>query len=133
MHKQLGKGIKCREIGGKFTVDASTGCEKVNTASTDENRFRLVPVLGHGALVLPLGLVPVLGHGARVLPLELVPVLGHGARVLPLGLVPVLGHGARVLPLELVPVLGHGAQISVRAPTKGCVQTGARTRTLDGA
>ena len=36
------------------------------------------------------------------------------------------GHGAQVLPLELVPLPRHGAQISVRAPTKGYVQTGAR-------
>ena len=35
---------------------------------------------------------------------------------------------ARVLPLELLPVPGHGAQITARAPTKGCVQTGARVR-----
>ena len=56
---------------------------------------------------------------------RLVPVLRHGARVLPLGLVPVLGHGAQVLPLELVYVPRHGAQISARAQTKGCVQTAA--------
>ena len=37
-------------------------------------------------------------------------------------LVPVLGHSTQVLPLELVP----SAQICVRAPVKGCVQTGAR-------
>ena len=41
-------------------------------------------------------------------------------------LVPVRGHGARVLPLEPVPVPGHDAQICARAPTKGCVQTGAQ-------
>ena len=86
-------------------------CKEVNAAGTDENLFRLVPVLGHGARVVPLELVPVLGHGARVVPLELVPVLGHGARVVPLVLVPVLGHGARVVPLVLVPVLGHGARV----------------------
>ena len=83
---------------GKFGVGASTAYEKVNTAGTDEILFRLVPVLG------------------------------HGARVLPLELVPVSGHGARVLPLELEPVPGHGAQICARAPTKGCVQTGVRAR-----
>ena len=84
VHKKLGKGIKSvqyRHIGGKFGVSASAASAKVNTSGTDENLFRLVLVLGHGA---------------------------------------------RVLPLELVP--GHGAQICVRAPTKGFVQTGARTR-----
>ena len=40
-------------------------------------------------------------------------------------LVPEPGHSARVLALKVVPVPGHGAQISARAPTKGCVQTGA--------
>ena len=68
VHKQLGKGNVYREISGKFGV--------VNTTGTDENPFRLVRVLGHGARVLPLELVPVLGHGARVLPLELMPVPG---------------------------------------------------------
>ena len=38
------------------------------------------------------------------------------------------GYGTRVLPLELVPVPGHGTQISARAPTKGSVQTEARSR-----
>ena len=36
VHKQLGKGINHREIGDKFEVDASTACENVNTADTDE-------------------------------------------------------------------------------------------------
>ena len=58
---------------------------------------------------------------------RLVPVTGHGARVLPLELVPVPGHGARVLPLELVRMPRHGAQISARTPTKGYVQTGPGT------
>ena len=40
VHKQLGKGNNYREISGKFGVVISTG--------TDENLFRLVPVLGHG-------------------------------------------------------------------------------------
>ena len=39
---------------------------KVNTTGTDENLFRLVPVLGKGAQVLPLELVPVPGHGAQI-------------------------------------------------------------------
>ena len=62
--KQLGKGINYREIGTKFGVDASTGCEEVNSAATDENLFRLVPLHGHGAGVLPLELVP--GHCAPI-------------------------------------------------------------------
>ena len=37
---------RCREVSGKLGV--------VNTTGTDENVFRLVPVLGHGARVLPL-------------------------------------------------------------------------------
>ena len=40
--------------------------EKLNTAGTDENLFRLVPVSGHGAGVLPLELVPVPRHGAQI-------------------------------------------------------------------
>ena len=36
VHKQLGKGINYREIGGKFGVSASTAYEKVNTVGTDE-------------------------------------------------------------------------------------------------
>ena len=43
-------------------------------------------------------------------------------------LVPVPWHGAHVLTLELVPMPGHDAQINARAPTKGYVQTGTRTR-----
>ena len=50
--KQLGKGINHREIGEKFVVSASTGCEKVNSAGTDENLCRLVSLSGHGARVL---------------------------------------------------------------------------------
>ena len=38
----------------------------MNTAGIDENRFRLVPVLGHGARVLPLEPVPVPGLGAEI-------------------------------------------------------------------
>ena len=83
VHKQLGKGNNYREISGRFGVVTSTAYEKVNTTGTDENLFRLVPVPGDGA---------------------------------------------QVLPLESVPVPRHGAQISVRAPTKGYVQTGARAR-----
>ena len=48
VHKQLGKGINHREIGDKFGVSASTADEKVKTAGTNENLFRLVPVPGHG-------------------------------------------------------------------------------------
>ena len=66
VHTQLGKGIDYREISDKFRVNASTACEKVNTADTDGNLFRLVPVPGHGARVLPLELVPVSGHGAQI-------------------------------------------------------------------
>ena len=65
--KQLEKGINSREIGDNTcVVSASAGCEKVNSAGTDKNLFRLVPVLGHGARVLPLELVPVPGHGAQI-------------------------------------------------------------------
>ena len=39
----------------------------------------------------------------------------------------VLGHQQKAM-FRLVPVPGHGAQISARAPTKGYVQTGARSR-----
>ena len=53
-HKQLGKDNNYQEISGKFGVVASTAYEKVNTAGTDENLFRVVPVPGHGARVLPL-------------------------------------------------------------------------------
>ena len=49
---------------GKFGVVASKAYERVNTKGTDENLFRLVPVPGHGARVLPLELVP--GHGAQI-------------------------------------------------------------------
>ena len=38
----------------------------MNTAGTDEILFRLVPVLGHGARVLPLELEPVPGHDAKI-------------------------------------------------------------------
>ena len=55
VHKQLGKGNNYREISGKYAVVALTAYEKVNTAGTDENLFRLVPVPGHGARVLPSG------------------------------------------------------------------------------
>ena len=66
-HKQLGKRIDYREIGDKFGVRSSTACKEVNTADTDENlQFRLVPVLGHGARLLPLELVPVPGYGAQI-------------------------------------------------------------------
>ena len=102
VHKQLRKGNNYREITGKFGVE--------NATVIDNNLFRLVPVLGHGAQVLPQELVPVFG-GAQVLPLELVPVPGHGAQVLPLELVPVFGHGGQVLPLELVRVPGQGAKL----------------------
>ena len=52
-----------------FRASASTAWEKVSTAGTnlaDENLFRLVPVLGHGARVLPLELVAVPGDGAQI-------------------------------------------------------------------
>ena len=55
VHKQLGKGDNCQEISGKFGDVASTAIEKADATGTDENLFRLVPVLGHGARVLPLG------------------------------------------------------------------------------
>ena len=38
----------------------------MNTVGTDEMLFRLVPVPGHGARVLPLELVPVPGHGTQI-------------------------------------------------------------------
>ena len=52
-----------------MTVEKSaTAYKKVNTAGTDENLFRLVSVLGHGARVLSLEpvsvTVPVLGSQA---------------------------------------------------------------------
>ena len=64
------------EISGKFGVVASTAYEKVNTTSTDENLFRLVPVLGHGARLLPLELVPkfVFGNHQKAM-LRLVPLV----------------------------------------------------------
>ena len=58
VYKQLGKGNNYREISETVRV--------VNTTGTDKNLFRLVPVLGHGALVLLLELVPVPGHGAQI-------------------------------------------------------------------
>ena len=65
-HKQLGKRIKYREIGDKFEVSASTAGEKVNTVGTGVNLFRLVPVIGHSARVLPQKLMPVPRHGAQI-------------------------------------------------------------------
>ena len=65
VHQQLGKGNNYREISGKFEVVASTAYSK-NTTGTDENLFRLVPVLGHGARILPPEIVPVPGHGAQI-------------------------------------------------------------------
>ena len=47
VHKRLGKGLDYREIVDKFGVVASTTCEKLNTAATEKNLFRLVPVPGH--------------------------------------------------------------------------------------
>ena len=38
----------------------------MNTVGTDENLFRLVPVPGHSARVLPLQPVPVPRHGAQI-------------------------------------------------------------------
>ena len=58
VHKRPGKGLDYREIGDKYGVGASKACKKVNTAGTDENLFRSVPVPGHGARVLPVELVP---------------------------------------------------------------------------
>ena len=66
VHKQLGKGSNYGEISGKFGAVASTAYEKVNKKGNDENLFRLLPVLGHGARVLPLELVPVPGHGVQI-------------------------------------------------------------------
>ena len=57
VHTQLGKGNNYREISGKFGIVASTAYEKVNATGTHEYLFRLVPVPGHGARVLPLELV----------------------------------------------------------------------------
>ena len=55
----MAPGIDYQEISEKFGFGASTACEKINTAGTDENLFRLVPLLGHRARVLPsLELVP---------------------------------------------------------------------------
>ena len=65
VQKQLGKGINYHEISEKFGVSVSTACVKVNAAGTDD-MFRLVPVPGHGARVLPLELVPVPGHGVQI-------------------------------------------------------------------
>ena len=66
VHKQLGKGLDYGEIGDKFGAGASTAGEKVNSPDNYENLFRLVPIPGHGACVLPLKLVSVptflLGH-----------------------------------------------------------------------
>ena len=45
---------------------SSTAFKKVNAAGTDENLFRLMHVLGHGAQVVLLELVPVPRHGAQV-------------------------------------------------------------------
>ena len=53
-------------MGNKFVVGSSTACEKVNTAGTDENLFRLVPVTGHGCQVLPSEIVPMPEHGAQI-------------------------------------------------------------------
>ena len=62
--KELKKRNNDREISGKFGVVASAANEKVNRTGAEENAFRLVPVLGHGARVLPLELVP--GYGAQI-------------------------------------------------------------------
>ena len=40
------KGLKYMKISDKFGVGTSIACEKVNTAGSDKNLFRLVPVLG---------------------------------------------------------------------------------------
>ena len=77
VHKQLGKVIL--KLTRKFGV--------VDTTGTDENLFRLVPVPGHGARVLPLeyclcpGTVPklVLGHQQKAV-FRLVPTPRHKAR-----------------------------------------------------
>ena len=61
---------------------------------TDENLFRLVPVLRHGARVLPLELVPVPGHGAQIS--ARIPAYGYvqtGACASPL---PFTGQGHQV-------------------------------------
>ena len=57
VHKQLAKGIGYGEIGDKFGVGASIACEKVNTAGTGENLFRLGTVSGHRARVPTKGYV----------------------------------------------------------------------------
>ena len=66
IHSQVGKRNNYREISGKFGAVASTAYEKVNTTGNDENLFRLVPMPGHGARVLPLELVPFPGHGGQI-------------------------------------------------------------------
>ena len=72
MRRQLEKQGKTR-LEGKQGENATARKKREKTrlqssagAVTDENLFRLVPVLGYGARVLPLELVPVPGHGAQI-------------------------------------------------------------------
>ena len=59
VHKQLGKGINYREIGGEFGVSALTACEEINTRALTKTCSDLCPRLGTvPELVLPLELVP---------------------------------------------------------------------------
>ena len=64
VHRELRIGLYHQEIAEKFRVGVYTACEKVNKVDTDKNLFKLVPVTGHGARVLPLELVP--RHGAQI-------------------------------------------------------------------
>ena len=84
-------------------VGASTACEKENTADTDENLFRLMPVPGHD---YP-GCQRFVLRGFRSPSTSHRPASHEAGRKKPLA--PRVGNGARVLPLELVPVPGDGA------------------------
>ena len=44
----------------------TTACKEMNTTGTDENLFRLVPVFGRDAWVLPLELVPMPWHCPQI-------------------------------------------------------------------
>ena len=115
VYKQLGKRIYYREISEKFGVGSSTAC----TAATDEKLFRLVPMLRHGAQVLPLEPVPVPGHGAQIYPRA--PTKGY------------VQTGAIPRAIPRAPTKGYVQTGAIpraipRAPTKGYVQTGARAR-----
>ena len=63
--KKRGKGIEKLAANLELVLQ-QLQCEKTDTAGTDENLFRLVPMLGHGARVLPLQNAMFTGTGARV-------------------------------------------------------------------